>query len=163
MLINVVEIVENPERVLFGRAICFVVRLQPLDECRRLLGNPACNPRRSLLTLFVRPEIRFGFEDGKVRLGGRRAAVGKNELPSEVVQAGPEVMETISHKDAKTQGRRLPDVKAVDMARTFFIALMDDLVRLIVHVSPVLPIERVEVFFCPDDFESGSIEWMSHN
>lgn len=163
VLINVVEMVENSEGVFFGRPIHSVVRLQPLDECRRLLGNPAHNPRRSLFTLFLPPENSFVLEDRILRPRGRSAAVGKNKLPSEVVQAGPEVMETVPHKDAKTQGGRLPDVKAVDMARTFFIAFMDDLIRVAVHVSSVLPIERVKVLLCPGDFESNPVERISHD
>jgi hypothetical protein len=104
VLINVVEMVEDPERMSFGRAISSVVRLQSLNACRRLLGNPACNPRRSLFTLFVLPEKSLGLEDGELRPLGRSAAVGKDELPSKVVQAGPEVMETVPHEDAKAQG-----------------------------------------------------------
>lgn len=162
VFINVVEMVENPVGVPFGRAIRSVVRLQPLDECCRLLGNPAHNPRRSPFILFVLPENRFVLEDGEIRSRRGSAVVEKDELPSEVIQAGPEVVEAVPHEDAKAQGGRLPDVKAVDVARAFSIALIDDLVRIAVHVGLVLPVERVEVFLCPDDFKSDPVERMGH-
>lgn len=146
MLVDVRERVQTPEG---GKLISLpaVVRLQKLDFCNRLLGNPLKEiPLQTLFEGFRR------FTDRKSIIICGTTIRGKTQFPYKVVQCGSEVLEDISDKERDGLGDGGPPETLDPDPIKLWIYLGDNEARATLKVPSYLGVKRLAMFFCPEDF-----------
>lgn len=77
-----------------------IARLRSIDDCKRLISD-SFQPTLSPVLV-----LRGVVEDREGSVIGRRAAIGNNELPDEVVKSRTKVVENIPDDDMDTVGNR---------------------------------------------------------
>lgn len=112
MLIHVVELVEPPKGIGFGKPLPSCMRLQPLDLClREWVDAPehAVEFVRVLLDLDGKSGVLFDVT------GHRPPVTGNREFKREVVESTSEVVEAVSDNKAKFGGRRVEHFDPKDL------------------------------------------------
>lgn len=157
MLIDVHELVNDPEGMRIGARIPSAIRLQTLDECLRLTGYTTKSVFPNLPL-----EARCGEADGKhvVLVGG--LLVDEHQLPHDVIQSRSEVMQTLANYNTQSNVRwRKAEGKPEHATLNIRISLGDNaaLIETGIEIGP----NSLEVFFSPDDFLPNSVEGMIHD
>ncbi len=149
------EFVENPEVV-----VPFSVRLQTLNNCAgcssdiRDSDKPASAGRFPGSVVVGAEPIEEAFAGPKDRERGLAGGltpfeVQNGELPGEMVEGRPHVLEAVSDQGTPGEWWMLPNMDPKDVLRTFCLSIRDNSVRVAFKESSVLAIERYEMFFCP--------------
>jgi hypothetical protein len=100
VLVDVSEFIQNPESGLL-KVLPQVVRLQTLDECVRVCGNPRELPAPDCLF------ESFGrVTDGEYLVISGLIVCSKYKFPYKVIQGGSEVLEEVAHDNGNPGGDR---------------------------------------------------------
>jgi hypothetical protein len=162
MFVNVYECLEQYEA-----PIPSLVRLHSFKGGDYRVGNFVIPSSRIVQTRNVLCETGLAVPEGEIGLVF--ANRGRNErsprerscnLPHDVIESATEVMKAISNDGGKPKIGMLGDVSlTADFRR---IVIDGNGIRVCLFVFPDCDLEGIQMFLCPDDFESCSIEWVSH-
>ncbi len=151
MLVNIYELIQMPQGVIAKFLHSPMIRLQTLDECLGLWGNAV----KSM-------SLEFPLECDAItadrKLVSRDAVIGRaalDELPDQVVETGTQIMKTVADNDTERQRGIGKIGDKVHHAR-LSVFLANDSALLLVPVN--LGNYRCQMFLCPDDFLSDSVE-----
>jgi hypothetical protein len=121
-----------------------VVRLQPLDKCDIVvvdaldLSVPASERVFSFFGAGVEAGVeRTLREDGEGGTTRRFAVVPDDQLPGEMIQGGPTIVNDISNDGAPFGGRLFSDLSPQDVLIALRVAFVDDFIR----IAPQEPIK----------------------
>jgi len=137
-----------------------VVRLNTLNECKRLHGNVRKLPREYVVR--SRESMRdWGFPfcrniHVKGKLGARIPAMRKrlptriplDQLECQVIKGGPHLVNHFSDQNTNFSGRRFRNVQLL-----FALRLQDDFVRLTSGINSDATLYSSEVFRSPDELK----------
>jgi hypothetical protein len=160
MLVRIGEVGEHGERRFVGAALC-PIGLNRIDACPVLLGDapehPVADAWGSALT--PAPVARSRRANGELVVPTRLPAAEDDQLPNEMVQRGPKVLDKIPEKQPPFGVRLSQDFQGADLddltARLcsgFALDLVDDLVRWWTRDETVdLLVQGVQMETCPLD------------
>jgi hypothetical protein len=157
VLINIHELIQDPEGMKIGALQPGVVRLQTLDECFRANGYATESIARDL-TL----ETERGFAEGELISLGRRLPVYENQLPDYMVQRGAEVVQALPNDDTQSKigfGETYDEPEF--MVAIINVALGDHAAFFQARLKSGL--YRCKMFLCPDEFLPNAVEGMVHS
>ena len=143
VLVNVVEFVEHRERF-----IPTMVRLQSLDECHRLFGNPV-----KPVALSSADEVFGSTANRKGRAVSQFVRrIGRDEAVNYVVERTADVEKKIANNARENLRRfRQGHTKNNQIALRVFLS---ENMAIVVSESAKDVEYRIEMFLCPDEFES---------
>ena len=151
MLVDVRQLLENPERMSFD-VLASVVRLQSLDDCLSVwldapnLLQAAATGRLAAGNTRVNARVT---EYGELRSRKAVSSVADTELPSEVIERRPDVMHTLAYRDPPLVGRLFADTCAEDLP--FFVELGLDSVRVTREEARDILIEGFQMLLRPGE------------
>jgi len=153
VLVAVREFMNKPEGVHIS-LIPTVIRLHSLDDCQRVFGNA---PRQSIRVYSFKIS-NFLDEDGEVQSIGTDST-GKRkieQLPKQVIQSRPHVMQIIAYDDTEIWRRLFPNVQ--NCPDKFAIRFLDNFQGIAIEIFFDFLVEKAEMFLCPDEFELNSLK-----
>lgn len=143
VLIDAREFVEVPQPMVL-RGPADLKRLQLLDNCPVFLGEIGHLVSCSLGSKEV---DSVAYREGGLPVGGPLA--GKyGELPDEVIERRPGVLQTIPDDHSELQRRAFSDVSPVGVIGAIRLSLVGDDVRLTLQKGADPPIEFLQVLVC---------------
>jgi hypothetical protein len=155
VLIDVHELVKNPQRMAVGVKLAGSVRLQSINDCLGLNGY-AAKPIATKLTLEA---FRREADREHVFLD-RFLPVAEDQLPDDVIKSRSKAVQALSYDDAETEiGRRHSQLEKEGLP-DFRISLGDN--SAIIETPIGFSFDCFEMYFCSDDFLSNSLERMIH-
>jgi hypothetical protein len=157
VLINIHELVNDPQGMVVGVRIPTVIRLQSLNDCLRIKRYPAESVSHELSLESFESEA-----DGKLIGSGRLPVVSENQLIDDVVKGGTKVVQTFPDEDAKAQvgsGKVVSEEK--DPTAYVRVSLGNNAAFIETRFDESL--YRLKVLFSPDEFLSNTIERMIHD
>jgi len=143
----------------FQRIMPSVIRLRPLDcvnrRCGDIAGDKLLQGLRSDKCRVVAWANRKS-NSSLLPIGQWDRVIAKDQLPSDVVQTGAKVADTVPENGAQMDRWFVRDLHRV--YRDLIVLNFDrDFIRVATHVGAELVFESVQVFLSPDDFEPSSI------
>jgi hypothetical protein len=142
MLVHNVEFVEPTKSIVPS-----MVWLLSLDEIERLLaGTLYCSLKVGFKDFQILP-----IEDRETGADIRRVTIGQNQLPSEMVKAGSQVMDSISENEGNFLGRTLEGSKLYDSVARLRIVVGNSAVWVALPESVQFGFEIADVLFGPFD------------
>lgn len=157
------EFIENPKGVGVCLKFPSLVRLQTLNVClgvwvdciNFLESTPVC--QTPALVPFVEGVVSA--RDGKRGIGGRIAPnLRDTEFPSEMVQSGSHVLETVPDDERQRLRRLLNHVSPDNILRTIRPSLMGDSVRLEFEEFPDLMVQCHQMLIRPVELEPDPLK-----
>lgn len=154
VLVSVYEVTKDSESFIPS-----IVRLHALDEVNRRCGDRVVRELRATIS----HEMRSGFRDRELEAIPApqwSPGIPIGELPCNVIETGSQIDKAITENTTQHE-RRINDEDRSDRY-DILIAFNDEPVRIAIHVRRDIRLERIQMMFCPDDFEPGSIEGVAH-
>lgn len=97
MFVDVPKLVEDPEGIRIEYAVRSLVWLRSIEQCPGTGADAPHNIGEDRASLAIRPGNLKNGELRSTGTGDRNSLIENDELPSEVVQCRPEVVEDVSH------------------------------------------------------------------
>ncbi|HLZ93501.1 MAG TPA: hypothetical protein VKQ28_17480 [Candidatus Acidoferrum sp.] len=150
MLIDIAQCVEENERVGWTATLPNAVRLQSLDFCNRVWGNPVKPMPPKLVIESIRRRT-----DRKHILFAGDVVRGKYQFPHQIVECGPQVLEKVTNNERNSCGHGSGNLhpKADAASLSLFLGHHNAGFRLKIPIS--FGYERLVVAFDPEDFLSN--------
>lgn len=160
VFITVIEVVEQIKGMEVRRPIRSVVRLQPLDDCLHArinagdLTSAGIAPMRGSLPLcgleWSQEVVISVAEDRELAPGGVFPAVLEDQLPNEVIQGRPGIVQAVADDQGQPDRRLTQHLRSHDVLMGLTVELNDQVARARWlqernHLAP----HRLEVFFRP--------------
>jgi hypothetical protein len=133
-----------------------VIGLNTLDECKRSFRNVRHLFMETVVNMAIGRRVKPEREAASLvpSLGqGSSDMVALNEIESQIVERGPQLIDDLS-RDNRNVWRRLPK----DLELIFAVRVRDDAVRLTFNVGPDDVLEQVQVLFSPAEFQVGGFK-----
>ncbi len=157
VFINVRELVQDPQRMEMGIQLPTLVRLQTLNDCLRLNGYAT---ESIFLDMTGEPCGRVA--DGEHVFFDGGLVVGEHQLPHDVIECRPKVMQTFSDDDAKREvGFRKTHSEAELVIASIDVSLGDHAAFFQARLQSGL--YRCKMFLSPDEFLPNAVEGMVHS
>ncbi len=153
VLVDDVKLVQAPEGMpLQGHIVRSGVRLRPLDNCEDFVRHSSESDRGiSLKPLLVVRDKEFGPPVGN-------DAVGRDDVPDEVVEGRPQVVEHFARGEAPPTGDT-PTVPDLDDLLSFVLYLDDDSVVLQLRdESRIGAFDSLNLAVCPVESSADGVE-----
>lgn len=98
--------------------------------------------------------------DGELNSVGmpNRLNIQAGQLPNDLVERRPQVVNRVTHKNSEAQWGRLTDSDAIDIGRLIRFKLADNCMEIALGEADHFVIEGGEVFLRPLQLGSGAIE-----
>jgi len=155
VLVSVREFPYEPQKVGV-RILPSVIRLQLLDHCY----CPWVRTRQAIRAE-LSPGLRGITVDRKGSAVARRPTVRDDELPSQIVEAGAEILDAVSKYCGQPRRRRCHDFKEVPAFIVVILKVESAEIRLFEPI-PALSIERTEMFLGPIELKSDAFKRVTH-
>ena len=155
-----VDIRENDKKAqsIINRANT-VVRLQTLDECKRLVGNPRKFADKFSFGKWASATLgKFNFHRelslfAPIGFNGGNVRITLDQLESQMVERRPHLINRLSCQQRNLKRRRLGDIQLFLMLR-----LRDNFVRLTSGILGNATLDSADVFLGPIEFQQGRLE-----
>lgn len=149
VLVQVPHSVQETENVpeSFNAWVPSEVRLQPLDFCNGARAAEVCQPPRRPGPLIDPLLANSGYRKGI--LSARRAPANRDELPDEVVEGGPQVVDGVANNCAEPHRRPGMDPEAKGPQTFISVQLSDDFIRFASEKHSDLRVKAFQMFVCP--------------
>jgi len=151
VLVDVAEMVQDMEDASFPE-LPVMVRLQSLDFCNRIFGDP------------IKPPLsKFHFESFGCAANGESVFYGgvivrsDNEFPHQIVERGAEVLQGVPNDERQPERDWNLGAKFNKQDIRIRLWLSHHFTRIAAEIPNSLFIQTLSVFYCPDDFAPDAL------
>ena len=157
VLVEVGEFEQMPEGAI--NALPCTKWLQRLNQCPCLIAHTAKEDGLGTSVVSFLPLFRL--KDGKLGLGfvgGLLASFEDDQLPNEVVEGRPKVVNEFPYPDAPHPGARLPSGEIDEKIAGITLIISPDTVGLRLQKVPDFTVQGVEFLLCPINLQPVTVE-----
>jgi len=147
------QVMQNPERIVG----CFdskLIRLQSIDGCRCAGANSLYFSTETLRYEFLR---RLDLEDRELVSSGRLLAVGEHQLPDEMVESRPQLVDDFSSQDGEFNWNAAGRMILKRISKSLQVGVGDGSVFARIKEGVGFQIQIEDVLFGPLELFSNSI------
>lgn len=156
VFINAVDLVKPP-KTFNWRPIRSIVRLKTFNDRMDFDGYINYFPLSPASRII---EVNLTVKNGELCTSSRIVSTQQRQLPSQMVEGRPKVVSNLTDNQPPFLGGFPVYLKRDNLERLFRIVIWDDLAWFGLRFPEQTDflVEGLELFFCPDDFEFGTIE-----
>jgi len=147
VLVNVAEVIDNPEHG-FVKVLPVVVRLQTLDFCNSICGNPV---EPALLSDLIVERFQC-FTHGKHIVFTGSVLRSKYKFPHQIIEGRAQVLETIADDNRQASGNGASSLEGSDVLIRIALCLSHHLAWVRLEIPTEFGLEFHKMHFSPEDF-----------